>query len=115
MRKLYEKWMVNWETRLTMADTNRIVRPFEWGVEWTRSWPLVNGNFPQSDEAHERYLHELNEAVVKQSDKFFSYAVPQDFRLERRQLQLFATRSRPQAEDKLKNKAGDFQIGRAHV
>lgn len=108
MRKLYEKWIVNWETRLTMADTNRVVRPFEWGVDWTRSWPSVNGNYPQSADAHERYLHELNEAIVGQSDKFFGYDVPRDFRLERRKLQLFATRSRPQAEDKLKNKEGDF-------
>ena len=108
MRKLYEKWMVNWETRLTIADTNRVVRPFEWGVEWTRTWPFVNGNYPQRAEAYERYLHELNETIVRHSDEFFCYEVPRDFRLERRNLQLFATRSRPQAEHKLKNKEGDF-------
>ena len=108
MRKLYEKWMTNWETRLTTADTNRIVRPFEWGIEWTRTWPFVNGNYPQSAEAYERYLHDLNETIVGHSDEFFSYAVPTDFRLERRKLQLFATRSRPQDEDRLKDKEGDF-------
>ena len=51
MRKAYEKWMYAWETRLTTRDTNRVVRPFDWGVEWTRAWPLVNGNFPQQEEA----------------------------------------------------------------
>src|SRR5713101_1838216 len=108
MRKLYANWITNWETQLTTADTNRIVRPFEWGVEWTRTWPFVNGNYPQSAEAYESYLHELNETVVRHSHEFFSYDVPTDFRLERRKLQLFATRSRPQDEDKLKGKEGDF-------
>ena len=28
--------MYAWETRLTTRDTNRVVRPLEWGIEWTR-------------------------------------------------------------------------------
>ena len=24
----------NWERRLASVDTNRVVRPFEWGLEW---------------------------------------------------------------------------------
>src|SRR5712691_11431526 len=108
MRRLYKKWMVNWETRLTTADTNRVVRPFEWGIEWTRAWPFVNGNYPQSAASYERYLHDLNETIVRHSHEFFSYDVPEDFRLERRKVQLFATRSRPQDEAKLKDKEADF-------
>src|SRR5262249_28744326 len=79
MRKLYKKWMVNGETRLTTADTNRVVRPFEWGIEWTRAWPFVNGNYPRNSEGYERYLHELNQAIVQHSDEFFAYHVPTDF------------------------------------
>src|SRR5580692_3907798 len=30
----YGKWMTRWETDLTTRDTNRIVRPREWGFEW---------------------------------------------------------------------------------
>ena len=30
----YAKWMFDWETRLTTRDTNRIVRPLEWGFDW---------------------------------------------------------------------------------
>lgn len=30
----YGKWMTRWETDLTTRDTNRIVRPLEWGFEW---------------------------------------------------------------------------------
>jgi hypothetical protein len=46
MPGLYEKWMRAWETRLTTRDTNRVVRPLEWGMEWARGWPLVNGDCP---------------------------------------------------------------------
>jgi dienelactone hydrolase len=100
--------MTNWETRLTERDTNRVVRPFEWGVEWTRNWPFVNGNFPQSAHAYEKYLHELNELIVKNSDEFFSYEMPRDFHVERRKVELFATRSTPQAEHKYQKQQADF-------
>ena len=30
----YARWMYAWETRLTMRDENRVVRPLEWGFEW---------------------------------------------------------------------------------
>ena len=30
----YARWMFAWETRLTTRDTNRIVRPLEWGFDW---------------------------------------------------------------------------------
>src|SRR2546423_7881760 len=100
--------MVDWETRLTERDTNRVVRPFEWGVEWTRAWPFVNGNFPQQAGDYERYLHELNQEIVSHSDKFFAYQTPRDYRLERRPVELFATRSNPQNEAKYRNQQADF-------
>ena len=108
MRKLYARWMVDWETRLTTRDTNRVVRPFEWGVEWTRAWPFVNGNYPQSAAAYERYLHDLNAHIVANSGDFFSYRTPTDFRLERRPVELFATRSDPQSEAKYRKQTGEF-------
>ena len=79
MLRPYEKWMVGWETRLTSRDTNRIIRPLEWGAEWTQGWPGVNGHRPVSDEA---FFHELNARIVAHSDEFFSYRTPTDFRLE---------------------------------
>ena len=30
----YAKWMTAWETKLTTQDTNRVVRPLEWGFDW---------------------------------------------------------------------------------
>ena len=91
MRELYKRWICDWETRLTTRDTNRVVRPFEWGVEWTRAWPNVNGNFPHQPGEYERYLHALNRDIVSNSDSFFAYNTPSDYRLERRRVERFAT------------------------
>ena len=33
-KERYARWMFEWETRLTMRDENRVVRPLEWGFEW---------------------------------------------------------------------------------
>ncbi|HEV2964873.1 MAG TPA: alpha/beta hydrolase family protein [Candidatus Angelobacter sp.] len=93
MPNLYEKWMYAWETRLTTRDTNRVVRPLEWGAEWARRWPLVNGNFPKSEQGFEGFLYQLNHEIVAASDDYFSYQTPSDFRLETRKIELFATGS----------------------
>src|SRR5438105_3938040 len=93
MTTRYQRWMHEWETRLTTRDSNRVVRPFEWGLEWTKKWPLVNGNFPTDTSSVEPFLHELNEKIVVNSDSFFDYVMPTDFRLERRKVERFATGS----------------------
>ncbi len=95
MTSLYAKWMYAWETRLTTRDTNRVVRPLEWGMEWAERWPLVNGDCPASEEAYEDYLHQLNDRIVSQSDEFYSYTTPSDFRLEKRRIELFPTGNNP--------------------
>ena len=41
MRAKYQRWMHEWETRLTTRETNRVVRPLEWGFDWVQRWPLV--------------------------------------------------------------------------
>ena len=91
MRQRYQRWMHEWETRLTTRDTNRVVRPFEWGLEWTEGWPGVNGSARRGDhKAAERFFHELNQRLVADSDEFFAYRMPADFRLERRKVELHA-------------------------
>ena len=91
MSSLYARWMVDWETRLAARDTNRVVRPFDWGLEWARQWPTVNGNFPEHPAHEESFLHELNQAAVAASDEFFAYRTPADFRLERRRVEKCST------------------------
>ena len=101
---VYSKWMYNWETRLTTVDSNRVVRPLEWGIEWTRNWNGLSGHYPANpgawtdgaltDAQAETYLNELNRLIVADSDAFFSYDRPADFRLEERYPELFPTNKR---------------------
>ena len=42
---LYNRWIHNKERRLTLADTNRQVFPFDWGLEWLPEMP-INGSTP---------------------------------------------------------------------
>ena len=44
--KLYARWMYRWETALTTRDTNRIVRPVEWGFEWLQEFAQPLGFGP---------------------------------------------------------------------
>ncbi len=88
MNDWYQRWMYAWETRLTSRDTNRVVRPFEWGMEWTRGWPGVNGAAPAADDAAAaRFFRNLNQRLVRASDDFFAYRTPSDFYLERRKVE----------------------------
>ena len=90
--RLYEKWMFAWETALTTRDTNRIVRPLEWGFDWLGEFapdPAAGGN------DLERMIS-ANEDIVARSDEFFGYKTPTDFRLEERHPLLFPTNVRPE-------------------
>lgn len=68
-----------WETRLNARDNNRVVRPLDWGVEWTQGWPRQNGC---SQGNPEELLGDLNRHILSHSDEFFSYRTPTDFRLQ---------------------------------
>lgn len=72
--------MERWEHKLATRDTNRVVRPFEWGADWLNrigfpSYPAdPNGN---SAAAVDRFAAQ----AVAHSDRFYSYDVPTDFEL----------------------------------
>src|SRR5437868_2787813 len=111
MSSRYAQWMYDWETRLTSVDNNRVVRPLDWGLEWTHRWPCRNGYHPgHIADDPEKYLHDYNRRIVADSDSFYSYNKPSDFRLERREIQVFSTRAVPEEklEQKVKGKYADF-------
>ena len=81
MRALYRNWIEEWENRLCFRTNNRVVRPFEWGLEWTREWPFIGG-FSRNGHSPQQYLSELNSWAIEHSDEFFGYEVPCDFRLD---------------------------------
>ena len=113
MPSRYQQWMYDWETRLTSVDNNRVVRPLEWGVEWARDWPCRNGFAPgqvSPDVNCEEFLRQYNRRIVESSDEFYSYRSPSDFRLERREIQVFSTRQVPdlKLEGKVRGTHADF-------
>jgi len=100
LNRRYHGRMDAWETRLARAATNRVVRPFEWGLEWTSGWPcaarqLRDGHQPGA------YLALLNDASVEQSDEFYGYIPPKDFKLAGDILQFTSAVATPHAENNL--------------
>ena len=74
----YGNRMQRWEHKLAFRDSNRVVRPFDWGIEWTRNWPF------QSDlEEPEQRLLDLNRIAITNSEQFYAYDPPTDFRVIR--------------------------------
>ena len=103
-RDWYARKMYAWETRLTMRDENRVVRPLEWGFEWIVPFledngfhSVVPGLKVESDNAAaEAAMLRINQLLIRHSDVFFGYKRPTDFRLETRHPQLFPTNVRPE-------------------
>jgi hypothetical protein len=102
LKELYGRWMVRWETALTTRDENRVVRPLEWGFEWLADFIDAAGlramveRAQGNESAAEAAMIAVNEAIIANSDAFFGYERPKDFRLEERAPQLFPTNVRPE-------------------
>jgi len=85
MPSLYAHWMDRWERKLATRDTNRVVRPFEWGGEWLHSldfpgFPVaVNGDAP-------RQLAQFAGMAVADSDRFYGYPAIADYKLHENRL-----------------------------
>jgi dienelactone hydrolase len=98
MSSLYARWMYDWDARLNSVSTNRVVRPFEWGLEWTRQWPAAI-RLPQNGHDPHGYLKLLNEAGLADSDAFFGYKTPSDYVLEGNRLRFTSPVNTPYHEN----------------
>jgi hypothetical protein len=74
MPKLYSRWISDWEYKLATRDTNRIVRPFDWGLDWLGMTP-ANGN-------SSKLMRDFVQGALADSGRFFGYRTPTDFRLD---------------------------------
>jgi hypothetical protein len=114
LSKLYAKWMYAWETALTTRDTNRIVRPLEWGFDWLQDFsPLAAASHAPAADDYARMIA-VNADIVTRAEEFFGYQTPTDFRLEARHPQLFPTNVRPEtlqedAEIKRQAETGELE------
>ncbi len=81
VKRWYGRRMSRWENSLAFRSTNRVVRPFDWGVEWTAKWPAAVEQ-PRNGHEPEDYIAEMNVLALAQSESFYGYEPPTDFRLE---------------------------------
>jgi dienelactone hydrolase len=123
LRKLYGRWMYRWETALTTRDENRVVRPLEWGFEWLSDLirdqgldkTLLDNKTAFDDASAEQAMVALNNAIIANSDLYYGYRTPTDFRLEDRYPQLYPTNVRPETlrhDGRLKKMAEEGRLKR---
>ncbi len=87
---LYARWLDRWETRLATADQNRVVRPFEWGLDWLG---VTQNGHPAAD------LTGFVGDAIAGSDEFFSYRPATGFRLDDRFLRFTSPIASPHPEN----------------
>jgi hypothetical protein len=85
------------EERLAARTTDRVVRPFEWGVDWTRNWPVTAG----VGDNPAAYLTRLNKMAMTDSPAFFAYKSPTDFHCEKDHLHFTSAVVTPYAENNM--------------
>jgi hypothetical protein len=98
VRHRYRMWIDRWENELAFRATDRVARPFEFGLEWSEAWPSArecasNGSGPVDS------IRRLNQYNIAHSDGFFGYKVPLAFRLSGDWLEFLSPVTTPHAEN----------------
>jgi hypothetical protein len=79
MTGLYARWIGRWERKLATRDSNRVVRPFEWGTDWLH---LIEPSCPAAPNGDVRAaVSRFTTAAQAASDRFYAYQPPHDFTL----------------------------------
>jgi pimeloyl-ACP methyl ester carboxylesterase len=94
---LLRKAIHRWEKKLAGRDSNRVVRPFEWGLEWLAGEAAEAKNGGGDGEAQQVLEH--TQAAVASSDEYFSYRTPSDFRLRDGRLEFSSPLQTPYPEN----------------
>jgi pimeloyl-ACP methyl ester carboxylesterase len=98
MTGLYRRWMEEWEGRLCFRTNDRVVRPFDWGLEWAGNWPVSLAQ-PRNGHTPEEYLRVLNRLAIEDSDRFYGYEPPTDFYLDGDRLRFTSAVKTPYTEN----------------
>jgi len=93
LSSVYARWIRWWETRLATRDTNRVTRPFEWGLEWLEGIP--DHEDPAS--GVRRYVHQ----AIADSVRFFGLRPPEDYRLDGKLLRFTSPLASPYPQNNL--------------
>ena len=98
MTGFYARWIDRWERKLASHDTNRVVRPFEWGTEW-----LARIGFPScpadANGASAACVARFTEQAMADSERFYSYESVPDYQLTGGLLTFTSPVSSPYAEN----------------
>ena len=65
----------HWERRLAAVSTDRVARPFEWGLEWLAGEPVPGGDPAAA-------LQAWGDATIVRSAEFYDVAAAHDYRLD---------------------------------
>lgn len=94
----YRSWMDRWENELCSRATDRVVRPFEYGLDWSRHWPAdIVASFDGCDPV--QYLVRLNDRAIAESHQFFGYEKPGPFELRADWLEFLSAVHTPYPEN----------------
>lgn len=72
--------MDRWERKLATRDTNRVVRPFEWGADWLHSIGYPDCPADANGDAPE-WVEQFTAQALADSDRFYSYEPASDYHL----------------------------------
>ncbi len=103
MSCLYAQAIARWERGLAQQDPNRVVHPFEWGLEWLERKACADDP--------SRQLRDYVRSAVQGSDEFFAYERPRDFALDGSHLTFTTPLGSPHPENNIVH-ADFFPAGR---
>ena len=110
--------MLAWETALTTRDTNRVVRPVEWGFDFLAAagGAEAQAAFGNGQLTDLEAMDLLSKGIAEWPESFFAYTTPRDFRLEQRHPELYPTNVRPETlsqQRELRRQAASGELRRA--
>jgi hypothetical protein len=73
--------MLRWENQLCFRATDRVARPFEYGIEWSRKWPFAQECL-EGAESEQDFIVRFNRKAIEGSEEFFRYQSPAEFSLK---------------------------------
>jgi len=96
----YRMWIDRWENELAVRATDRVARPFEFGLEWSEAWPSARA-FASNGSGPVDSIHHLNQHNIAHSEVFFGYEKPDAFRLSGDWLEFLSPVATPHLENNL--------------